>query len=165
MADLILEGTSTPITTTAAVRLTAGIDVSEYPDSAFSESGVLEELEIDLNEWLGEAGLSYVTIIGLGGTASTSPDARQDFLNLKKYAKYKLAMFVLNAMGLGFAKKLSDGQDSFERFAKDQEEVLRRFEEVSEEAKAAILAAHGTDTQISSPLSGVSNDYDPVTGS
>ena len=166
MADLTLEGTVIPIASTAAVRLTAGIDVSEYPDSAFSESGIMEDLEIDLKEWLGEADLNYVTIIGLGGAANAAPDARQDFLNLKKYAKYKLSMFILNSMGLGFAKELSDGQDSFKRFAKDQEEVLSRLEQVAEEAKAAILSAHNADRDFNlSPLSGVGNDYDPVTGS
>ena len=163
MADLTLNNTTTPIASTAAVRLVAGVDVTEYPDSAFSESGVMEELEIDLNEWLGDAGLSYKDIIN-SGAATTSPDARQDYLNLRKYAKYKLAMFILNSMGLGFAKEMSDGQNSFKRFAKDQEEVLSRLEAVAEEAKAAILSAHGNAAEVSSPLSGIGNDYDPVVG-
>jgi hypothetical protein len=164
MADLILEGTTFPVTTSAAVRLVAGLDISEYPDDSFPQSGILEDLELDLNTKLDVAGLKYITIVGQGGTPGATPDARRDFLLLKKYAKYKLAQFILDGMGLGFAKELSDGQDSFKRFAKDQDEVRARMEEVADGAMEELLGLHGEVTEADSPLNGAGNVYDPVTG-
>jgi len=78
MADIVLEGTSNSITTTIAVRLAAGLDVSEFPDQAFLDAELAEELELDLNEWLGDAGLNYVTIWGLPRRLQTARTPSSD---------------------------------------------------------------------------------------
>ena len=163
MADLTLEGTSAPIATTAAVRLAAGVDVSEFPDQAFTDAELILDLELDLNDWLGEAGLNYVTIIGQGTAGSPTAEQRRDYLNLKRYSKYHLAFLMLQSILLGFAKEISNGNDTFKRLAKDAEEVLEKMQVNAEGAKRSLLEDNNTSFPVDSPFSGVGNSYDPVT--
>jgi len=162
MAAVILEGTSEPITTTRAVLLACGVSVKEFTDQSFQEAEFFEELELDLNGWLGKAGLNYVTIVGQGTAASPSAQERSYYLNLKKYSKYYLAIAVIRTMSLGLAEQMSDGQNSMKRFFTDPDELIERFEQVAEEAKEDILDDAGQSNPVQTIMSGAGNDYDPV---
>ena len=162
MAAVILEGTSELITTTRAVLLVCGVSVKEFTDSSFVEAELFEDLELDLNKWLGKAGLNYVTIVGQGAAAGASAEERSYYLNLKKYSKHYLAIAVIRTMSLGLAEQMSDGQNSMKRFFTDPDELMDRFRKVAEEAKDEILDASGKSNPVQTIMSGAGNDYDPV---
>lgn len=164
MAGIILEGTVNAVTTTQASRLACGASITEFPDQAFQDIEAQLDLELDLNEWLGDAGLSYVTIIGLGSAGAPLPAERTDFLNLKKYCKYFLSGLIVSTVDLGFVEQMSDGQNMFKRSKLDAEALSDKMKAFAEEAKEAILSAHGgTVTEAPELLSGAGNVYDPVT--
>ncbi len=167
MSDIILEGTAAPVTTTAAVRLVCGADVKEFPDQAFMDGGLIEDLELNLNSWLdgSSSGLNYVTIIGRGTSQSPTAEERADYLNLKKYSKYYLGAVIAKTIPLGFAETTSDGQNMFKRFSMNVDDLVGRLMSVAEEAKKSILDSHISEEEIKPVFAGVGNSYDPVTDS
>ena len=162
MAGITLEGSSSPITTTAAVRLMLGISDKEFSDNDFISAELDTDLELDLNDWVPDTGLTYQAIIVAGVGSNPTAQERTDYLNLKKYSKYYLAVQVVRSMSLGFAEEISDGQNSMKRFFTEPDELIARLQNVASEAKAALLEDYSALPDNLTVLSSAGNNYDPV---
>lgn len=121
------------LTTTEAVRATIGVDSSEFTDTAFTEHGLVNELEVDLFTWFP---LWKTLMADATGTDVINMQKK----SVKNYAKYFVAVRAFAGANQRFLQRKSDGEVEEQRYNQrniaDQREELIRLKDV---AKAAIL--------------------------
>lgn len=128
----------TTIVSPATVQLAMGIIDSDIKEDDIKETGIYDELTVDVAMWFPE----YAVLLTTDPLDTQSEEVQK--LALKAYCKYFLCMRLSAAGQLGFYRKMSDGQNDDSRFVVDFELLYRKFEEAAAKEKANVL---GIDTK------------------
>ena len=139
----------------AQTRAVLGLDSFDLKDSKLEDWGVLDDLLIDLDQWLPD----YEKIVEQKGSAMES--------RLRSYAKYYCASICVRVGATFIVKVWTDGETKFERFEGDWEALSQYLKSQADRIKLNIQQKLGliTDTDdIGFKLTSVSSpDRDPVT--
>jgi len=154
-----------------SIRVACGVSAAEWPDEAFTAADFATEFE---NEYHFEfnTSLDYKTvadIISEGNDADPMEDAYFLLYYMKEWYKYYAAARIAYSAHLSLAKKITDSENSIERFPMDYEALRNAMARLASVAKNRFyfyltgdeLFAQGASSSI---LGTSSPSYDPVTG-
>lgn len=150
------------LTNPGQLRSVLGIAESEeLTDSYIMHSGVSEELEADLIDWVP---YSVADLITLGTGTSPTVKARKQYLWLAAYAKYHCAIQLAMSFSILIQKSISDGQNEVVRQNQNLGDLLGLLTAARDSFKAKFLTESGqAPAAAAGIMSAISPSYDPVT--
>jgi hypothetical protein len=148
------------LTTTQAIRAVLGVaeEGDELNDQVFIDFGIEDEIILNLDLWLqSEANSTFAAVEG--GTNDTA------FSALTLCTKYLGALLILPSLATATAKKLSDGQDEFQRQDRDIPAIRHDLERQLQRYQAYVLNALSVTPTSTFTLMGRSSPAtDPIRG-
>jgi hypothetical protein len=150
------------LTSFEAIKATLGLTQSEeMPDAYITSSGVAEELEADLLDWVS---FSIPELVAIGAGTNPTSKARQQYLLLSAYAKYFCAVSLAISFSILIQKSITDGQNELIRQDQKLSDFLAALRAARDSYKAKFLEVSGQPTQaVAGIMSSISPSYDPIT--
>ena len=148
------------------IRYAAGVSEVEIGDEELENSGLDQELQLDVAGWL-PSGTTPDTLYSAAWNVAATLDDQQKLWAMAAYAKYFCAL-QLHVVGLvRFAKSITDSENEMQRDVRDTDELLNGLRDQANRHKTKLLELLDEEVSTASKfnLMGVSSpDYDPVTG-
>lgn len=159
MADIL------EIINTTQVRSLLGVSDEDLSESEFDPDNVELELKMSLDE----DAIDYDTIKAVSEGTPTVDELKQ-YNYLKLYCLYAATIIVIPRLRLAATQKVSDGDNSMERFLDPKFDVLEgKYESKKAQYKRAledtIAGSPTSDAPTYSQFGSAPPAYDPVTGS
>ena len=131
------------LTSFTAIKATLGLTQSEeMPDAYITSSGVAEELEADLLDWVP---FSIPELVAIGAGDSPTPKARQQYLWLSAYARYFCAASLAISFTILIQKSITDGQNELIRQDQKLDDFLAALRTARDSYKTKFLRLAGQD--------------------
>lgn len=148
------------------IRHAVGVSEVELSDSEIDSSGIEYQLQLETNAWLPST-VDTDTIYSEGTDPAATREQKLKYFSFSVYLKNYSAYLILITSKLKFAKKISDSDNSFERFDWEQERLLQHLIAQANTAKDDFLSIIGEETSSydTSIYAGKSEpSFDPITG-
>lgn len=144
-----------------AIKATLGLtNAAEMPDVYITSSGVAEELEADLLDWVP---YSIPELVAIGAGTNPTPKARQQYLWLSAYARYFCAASLAVSFTILIQKSITDGQNELVRGEQNLDDFLASLRASRDSYKNRFLGVSDQTTQSAAGImSSISPSYDPV---
>ena len=148
------------------IRNAVGVSEAELSDGEIDSSGLEYELQLETDLWLPEAA-DTDAIYTDGTNPSATRTERIRYYAFSTYLKNYAGYLLFNSGKLKFAKKISDSDNSIERFDWVESEIIQRLLSQANKAQNQVLDSYGVETEpyLTGVYAGKSSpDFDPVTG-
>lgn len=149
-------------TTTQAIRASLGVTDKDVSDSQLTDLGLVEQLELELEEVYPDHVAAKAAAEDVGATATQI----RVFKLVKLFCQYQAAVFALPGFQNLIAQKISDGGFEMQRFMKD--DIGKTVSEIQgmRDKYKALLQTVVDSTNVPAPFTVMVvavPSYDPVT--
>ena len=148
------------------LRSTLGVSLVELSDDEVDDSGVDQEVQLELHQWLPTGTTTTSLFQAAYGPGGGSEQATRRVWALGAYSRYLAAARLLITGRLKFGIKMSDAQNEHQRAPWDTEEMIRRLVGQADRYKTILLDELGEEIATAAyfDVAGISVPaYDPVT--
>jgi len=148
------------------IRGAVGVSSAELRDAEILSYGLEQDLQLAVALWLPD--FVDTDVVYTDGSDPAATQAQKLTLYaFSNYLKYYGAYILLGTGKLKFAKKISDSDNSIERYNWDNEQILNTLVSQANSAKEQFLGLLNEDvieTQTDIFMSKAEPDFDPITG-
>ena len=147
------------------IRYSAGVSEVEIGDEELENSGLDQELQLDVAGWL-PSGTTPGTLYSAAWNVAATLEDQQKLWALSAYARYFCAIQLHVTSQVRFAKSITDSENAMQRDTRDTEELLKGLRAQAYQYKVKLLELLNETVSTASKFDvmGLSiPDYDPVT--
>ena len=152
--------------TYSQIRGAAGVSFAELSDAEIGGYGLEQDLQLATAQWIPEA-IDTDTVYTEGTAPAATNTQKLTLYAFSSYLKNYGAYLLLMAGKLKFAKKISDSDNSIERYNWDNAQLLNTLISQANQAQDQFLAL--TDQEVTATQTDIfmgksEPDFDPVLG-